>query len=209
MGILRPFTIPKLPAIQFGKPCGKFYKKEYLCIPKNWEKFFQMERFKEYSIPVSGLKPGFHEYRFEMDPGFFSHFEKSPLADGRFKAEVLMDRRQDLAVLDFRIEGSYACACDRCLAPIELPVHTEYRLILKFEEGKDEDDVIYLDAQASEWNAAQLIYELIIMAMPLTNVYDCKGIPCNQDVLRQLEKTENAPGGDASVWEDLKKIKLN
>ncbi len=168
-----------------------------------------MERFKEFSIPLSGLKPGSHEYHFEMGPEYFSHFENSPIAEGRFIAEVLMDRRQDLAVLDFRIEGSYACSCDRCLAPIVLPVQTEYRVILKFEEGKEEEDVIYVDPQASEWNAARLIYELIIMAMPLTNVYDCKGIPCNREVLEKLKNIETTPEGDASIWEDLKKIKLN
>lgn len=168
-----------------------------------------MERFKEFSIPISGLKPGSHEYHFEMGSAFFSLFEKSPITEGRFSAEVLMDRRQDLAVLDFRIQGSYACSCDRCLATIELPVQTEYQVILKFEEGKEEDDVIYVDPQASDWNAAPLMYELIFMAMPLTNIYDCQGIPCNQEVLRKLENIENAPEGDASVWEDLKKIKLN
>lgn len=168
-----------------------------------------MERFKEFSIPVSGLKPGSHEFHFEMGPAFFSLFEKSPITEGRFSAGVLMDRRQDLAVLDFRIQGTYACSCDRCLAAIELPVQTEYQVILKFEEGKEEDDVIYVDPQATDWNASQLMYELIVMAMPLTNVYDCRGIPCNQEVLRKLENIENAPEGDASVWEDLKKIKLN
>lgn len=168
-----------------------------------------MGPLKEFTIPLKGLKPGLHQYHFEVDHRFFKNFDKPPIDEGMFKVDLEVDRSTDLFTVKFKIEGKYSCSCDRCLAPIELPVEHEDQVILKFEEGVDDDQVNYLDPQASEWNAAQVIFEMICMAMPLNNVYDCDGKVCDQEVLRKLEKIEGSEVENKSIWEDLKNIKLN
>lgn len=191
-------------------PLGYFHKSSYICSPKNnfWKDLF-MEALKEYNVPLTGLKAGDHIYRYDAGPDFFKHFENSPIEDGQFHIEITLDRRPDMATLDFKIKGSYSCNCDRCLVKIDLPIKQTAELILKFEEGEDTDEVMFLDPQASEWNAAKVIYELICLAKPLINVYDCKGKPCDQEVLKKLDEYEHEPEPDQSIWKDLGNIKLN
>ena len=168
-----------------------------------------MEALKEFTVPLTGLKAGDHIYRYEVGPDFFTHFENSPIESGHFKVEVVLDRRPEMATLNFKIYGTYSCLCDRCLIKIDLPIQHSDHLILKFEEGEDTDEVIFVDPQISEWNAAKVVYEFICLAKPLMNVYDCKGKPCDQEVLKKLTEYEHDPEPDQSIWKDLENIKLN
>jgi len=177
--------------------------------PKIKGKLFNMEPLREFAVPLKGLKSGLHQYHFEVDDSFFKNFEKSPIGQGRFSVDLEVERGTDLFTIQFKIQGRYECSCDRCLAPIELPIQHQEQLILKYAVGIDDDEVIYLDPQSSEWNAARIIYEMICMAMPLSNVYDCDGIVCNQEVLKKLEKFEKTDSDTSPLWENLKDIKLN
>ena len=58
-----------------------------------------MEALKEFTVPLTGLKPGAHVYRYEVDSEFFTHFENSPISDGKFEILITLDRRPDLACL--------------------------------------------------------------------------------------------------------------
>lgn len=177
--------------------------------PKIKGKLFTMEPLKEFAVPLKGLKPGLHQYHFEVDSRFFKNFDKSPIENGSFSVDLEIEKGADLFNVRFDIQGKYECSCDRCLAPIKLPIQYQDRLILKFEDGVDDDTVVYLDPQTSAWNASGIIFELICMAMPLTNVYDCDGTECNQEVLKKLEDFEKNNIGTDSLWENLKNIKLN
>lgn len=168
-----------------------------------------MEALKEYNIPLTGLKPGDHVYKYVVDDQFFKQFEHSPIEQGRFEIDITLDRKIDMAVLSFDIRGSYFCSCDRCLTDINLPVRHKAQLILRFEEGEDTDELIFLDPKAAEWNTAKVLFELISLAKPLTNIYDCKGEQCDEVVLKKLKEFENIPPVDESIWKDLKDIKLN
>jgi uncharacterized protein len=169
-----------------------------------------VEAFKEYTVPLSGLKPGPHVYSYSVDSEFFRHFEASPIQSGQFDILITLDRRADMATLDFDIRGHYNCLCDRCLADIQMPINALNQLIIKFEEGDDTDEVIYVEPQESEWNAATVIYEFICLGRPLSNTFECDGRPCNQDLLKKLNQLEEMSRPEKeSVWESLKNIKLN
>lgn len=180
--------------------------------PEKPKRVFFMEALKEFTVPLTGLKPGNHSFNYVVGAMFFSHFENSPIQDGSFEVMIILDRRSNHAYLEFEIKGSYKCYCDRCLVVIDLPIESKSQLILKFEEGEDSDEIIYLDAKVFEWNAAKIIFELICLAKPLTNVYDCKGKPCDQVMLKKLnglEVGEKTADKLSSIWENLKNIKLN
>lgn len=172
-----------------------------------------MEALKEFTIPLSGLKPGPHTYRYEADNEFFKHFENSAIQNGKFEILVTLDRRSDMVVLDFEVSGTFECNCDRCLAPIHLPIENEAQIILKFsdepESNESTEELIYIDTHTHEWNAAEVMFDLIMLAMPLTNVYDCDGKPCNKEVLKKLDLLEQEGERDDSIWKDLKNITLN
>ena len=103
-----------------------------------------MDAFVAYALPIQGLKTGVHHFKFEVDSAFFAQFEDSPVQEGKVLFELELDRRPDMMLLDFTLEGFIKAECDRCTAQIDLPLEDERQLIVKFgeEELEVEDEVI-------------------------------------------------------------------
>ncbi|HOY05040.1 MAG TPA: YceD family protein [Saprospiraceae bacterium] len=172
-----------------------------------------MNALAPYSIPIQGLKVGMHHYQFEVDDEFFSLFEDSPLQDGKMKFEIDFDKRADMLLIDFRLEGSVRAECDRCTAMIDLPLQDERQLIVKYgeDEGEEEDEVVFISREASDFNLAQYLYEFSVLALPIRNAYDCQNTPtppCNFEVLDFLEKEEKESEARKSgtIWDALKDL---
>ena len=170
-----------------------------------------MDPFLPYSIPIQGLKLGVHRFKYILDSAFFRHFEDSPITEGVIEADLQLDKRSDMLLLDFHLKGYVNAACDRCTAPIRLPVEDERQLVVKYgdAEGEEEDEVVFISREAPEFNVAPYLYEFDVLALPITNTYDCASDPnppCNFDVLKYLE---NSAGESKSnpVWDALKGLK--
>lgn len=172
-----------------------------------------MNAFVAYSIPIQGLKIGIHHFKFEIDSAFFRHFEESPVQEGEVQFDLALDKRPDMLILDFGLKGKVRVECDRCTAWIHLPIADERQLIVKYgeAEGEEEDEVVFIGREASEFNVAKYLYEFTVLALPITNTYDCQSEPnppCNFEVLKYLgnESKEQKPD---SVWDALKGINDN
>lgn len=170
-----------------------------------------MQALRQFSIPLKGLKNGKHDYVFNIDKTFFDSFESSPVESGKLEAKVSLDKKSDHIVLDFWIDGTVKTECDRCTASIDLPIDGQSEVILKFsDEEQEEGEVVFLSFDAHEYNLAALIYETIVLSIPMIKVYDCDletTIPCNLEILNYLSgetKVSGSPLGDA-----LKNLKLN
>lgn len=172
-----------------------------------------MNAFAPYSIPIMGLKIGLHHFRFLIDSSFFALFEASPVQEGTLNFEVDFEKRADMLLIDFVLEGSVQAECDRCTAIIDLPLQDERQLIVKYgeAEGEEEDEVVYISREASHFNLAQYLYEFTVLALPIRNTYDCQdnpNPPCNREVLDFLEKEaqELEARKSANVWDALKDL---
>lgn len=170
-----------------------------------------MDAFVAYSLPIQGLKTGIHQFKFEIDGAFFAKFEDSPVQDGKVEVEVILDKRPDMMLFNFQLEGSVKAECDRCTAIIDLPIEDERSLIVKFGEEAmetEDDEVVIVQRDAPEFNVAPYLYEFVVLALPITNTYDCQDDPeppCNFEVLQHLkaEPEEDQPN---SVWDDLRNL---
>ncbi|MBV6441493.1 MAG: DUF177 domain-containing protein [Haliscomenobacteraceae bacterium CHB4] len=172
-----------------------------------------MNAFVAYSIPIQGLKIGIHHFKFEIDGAFFRHFEDSPVQEGDIHFDLQLDKRPDMLILDFKLKGHIKAECDRCTAQINLPLEDERPLIVKYgeAEGEEEDEVVFISREASEFNVAKYLYEFTVLALPITNTYDCQSEPnppCNFEVLKYLESISGEQKPD-SVWDALKGINDN
>jgi hypothetical protein len=118
----------------------------------NFQKVVAMDPFVAYSIPIKGLKVGIHQFKYTLDHAFFRHFEDSPIENGNVEVEVVLDKRETILVFDFSLEGYTDAICDRCTAPIQLPLHEDARqLVVKYgdAEGDDDDDeVVFISREA-------------------------------------------------------------
>jgi len=170
-----------------------------------------MDPFLPYSIPIQGLKIGIHRFKYTLDSAFFRQFEDSPIVEGLVEAVLELDIRSDMLLLDFQLEGYSEAECDRCTASIHLPILTERQLVVKYgdAEGDEDDEVVFISRDTPEFNVAPYLYEFAVLALPITNTYDCESDPnppCNRDVLKYLEN-EADEGKSNPLWDALKGLK--
>lgn len=160
-----------------------------------------------YTIPFDGLKLGQHIFEFKATHEFFEAFENSVITDGDFKIELSLFKEEDMLLLDFDIDGIVKTSCDRCGDNLEVPMSFDNKTIIKFSNYPSlTDEIIVLSENAYEWNAAQLIYELITVQYPQRNVHDKNS--CNKERINELEKLK--PGHDKREdprWQQLEKLK--
>lgn len=172
-----------------------------------------MNALAPYSIPIQGLKIGVHHLKYEIDGAFFRRFDDSPVEEGNIRFQVQLDKRADMLLLDFELEGTVQSICDRCTAMIDLPIEDTRQLIIKYGEVEDdaEDEVVFVTREASHFNVAQYLYEFTVLALPITNVFDCENAPqppCNQEILKYLEQASDEQKPN-SMWDALKDFNHN
>jgi uncharacterized metal-binding protein YceD (DUF177 family) len=170
---------------------------------------------REFEIPFVGLKIGVHEFDYAIDGKFFSFFEGSPIADCNVKVKVEFEKKETFFILKFFIDGSVKAECDRCLISFDKEIFGDYVCYIKFTEDpklmSDEDEVIYISRDETILDISQLVYEYIILCLPMQRlgcVTPGQEPQCNKEVLKYLvaEQPENENESDPR-WEALKKFK--
>lgn len=166
-----------------------------------------MDNLDHFSIPISGLSSGLHGYDFSIGPAFFKHFEGSPIEKANIEVHMDFDKRHDMFVIDFQLEGTAAVKCDRCLDQFDFPIEDRQVLMVKFDDKESEEaDVVYILRSTQVLNVARYIYEFINLAIPITKTHDDAGEQCNPEMLKYLseegeaeeaEQPKNNPFGDA------------
>jgi uncharacterized protein len=171
-----------------------------------------MDSLREFSIPLRSLSNGLHAFRWKLDERFFRNFEGSPLDNGNFEIEAVLDKEDDLSTVQLKIKGSYHSNCDRCLAEIDIPVNKEHQFYIKTGVGvSDDPDLVLISPDATELRMADVLYDYVCLSLPLTQVTDCEKMkvrPCNMEVLKRIQNEEGLHS-DTSVWESLKNLNKN
>lgn len=165
-----------------------------------------MDALEHFTIPVSGLHNGTHEYDFSIDASFFQCFPESPIKDGNVDVHFIFDKQSDMYTMTFEIEGTVKTACDRCLEEFDLPIETNDMLLVKFDEKEWEDaDIIYVLRDTPRLNVARYIYEFINLAVPIAKTHDDADEECDPEMLKFLEqKDDEVKPVSSSVWDALK-----
>jgi uncharacterized metal-binding protein YceD (DUF177 family) len=178
-----------------------------------------LKHLDQYIIHFGGLKDGIHNYQFEVDDRFFGEFELSEVRAGKFKINVLLDKKPRLMVLKFEIDGIADLICDRCLDVLHLPVSFTGDLYVKYGQETLEriDEILVLSYSENEINISQFIYESINLSIPLKRIHpdDENGNPkCNNDMLKIISKMsvteEHKNNKDFDPrWKELQKLVNN
>lgn len=170
---------------------------------------------KKYEIAFVGLKNKVHQLEFEVDRTFFEEFENCPIEKGDLKIDVFFDKKDSFFILDFQVNGIVSLACDRCLEYFDYEMIFDFKIIVKFEERDDkigdEEDVIYLSKTETHLYLKEVIYDYILINIPIQVVHpkDKEGIDtCNPAVLEKLNVKKNEEDIDPR-WAALSKLKDN
>ena len=81
-----------------------------------------MEALKEHTIAFSGLADGAHEFKFHLDPEFYTATGDEDLNGGQVTVDVKLEKSSTLLVADMHLKGTLALHCDRCDGPLDFPI---------------------------------------------------------------------------------------
>ncbi len=173
-----------------------------------------MAQLAKYNIAFKGLAEGDHEFEYLIEKKFFDYFAGGIADDGNVNVKVVLEKKSALMVLWFHVNGSVKIQCDRCLDLFDQPIESENKIFVKYgEESFDEgDDVIWVGQGDNHINVAKLMYDFIILSIPIKHVHPEKPdgtTECNPEMLEKLNKVEtsdNEPKGTDSRWDELKKL---
>ena len=174
---------------------------------------------RDYEIAFVGLKPGVHEYSYEITDRFFEVFQQQDFHHCKANVKLLLDKKNGFMLLRFEIGGALEVTCDRCNNNLPLELWDEFNITVKMVEdpeqmnGQEEDpDVYYISRGESHIDVANWIYEFINLSLPMQKTcgYEKMNGPyCNpaaMDVLRKLEPEDSEPK-ENPIWKDLEKFR--
>ncbi len=175
----------------------------------------------KYNIEFKGLKEGLHDYEFKVDSTFFEHFKEGLVEEGEVTAKVQLEKRSAFLKLKVDISGWLQLICDRCLENYEQDVELETELFVKFgeeQEFDEGDNVIWVLPEEHAINLAQVIYEYIVLSIPLRHVHPNEEgeNSCNKEMLEKINKythnEDEISKDDEDIdprWAALKNLKNN
>jgi uncharacterized protein len=162
---------------------------------------------KQYVIPIYGLKPGIHNYEFELNHSFFESFNSELLQNPNIRVKLLLEKTSNMVILNFSANGTGEVPCDRCGDTMELTLECTDRVIVKYGDEKplDIDDIIVLLPSEHELDVSSRINEMVILNMPLKAAHESLD-ECDQDTISRLSGNQGNKDIDPR-WEVLRKLK--
>jgi uncharacterized metal-binding protein YceD (DUF177 family) len=180
-----------------------------------------MERLRNYDIEFSGLKNGKHSFQFEIEEEFFALFNsEQEFTNPIIVAEILIDKHSTFLEFFITISGTVNLVCDISNQDFSHSIENEIKVLVKFGEEYDDSniDVITISNKAHAFNVAQLIYEDVMLSIPMKKVSPDlseedlqilnKFSPKDESFLNQEEEETEETEVDPR-WNALKKLKEN
>lgn len=163
-----------------------------------------MGKFSLYNIPLRGLSEGKHEFKYDLDKGFFALIDDgtAEVKKGNLKVVVSLKKTSATFELNFDITGAVQVPCDRCLDDISMDVDTKNKLIVKFgkEYSEESDEIVIIPEEDGEINIAWFLYEFIVLSLPAKKVHPPG--TCNKAMSSKLNK-HRAKSSDDETDEDM------
>lgn len=175
---------------------------------------------REYEIAFVGLKPGVHEFSYEITDRFFEDFQQQDFRNCNAQVKLSLDKKLSFMLLKFEVGGKLEVTCDRCNNNLPFDLWDEFTVTVKMVENPDEmndeeddPDVYYIGRNESHLDVANWIYEFINLSIPMQKVCQFEnmdGPHCNKnarEMLKKLEASEDEKPKENPIWKGLEKFK--
>lgn len=177
-----------------------------------------MNNRRAYEIAFVGLKPGIHEYQYEITDKFFAEYDEQDFTNCKANVKLSLDKNNGFLMLKFDVDGTAEALCDRCGNAINVRLWDEFNIVVKMveepekmNEQEEDPDVYYISKTESHLFVADWIYEFINLSIPSQKICadDSDGrSTCNVEVLNKLEQMKNeTEKGANSLWKGLEQFK--
>jgi uncharacterized metal-binding protein YceD (DUF177 family) len=177
-----------------------------------------MNSRRTFDIAFVGLKPGIHEFEYEINDKFFVEYQEQDFRNCSAQVKLALDKKNGFMMLRFEIGGKLEVTCDRCGNTLPLELWDEFNIVVKMVEDPDlmneqeeDPDVYYISKGESHLHIADWIYEFVNLSIPMQRMCtnDQIGGPhCNKEVLAMLKKMDAREQRDVNpIWKGLEKFK--
>ena len=178
---------------------------------------------------LKSMPKGRNEFNFTLTKQFFVNMESAEVRDSDIAVDLIVDNKGEYYDFDFKVNGTLTIVCDRCLDDLEIPVDTEYHIVVKYGEEYNDasDEVLEIPQNENSLNVAYMLYDTVMLAIPIKHVHPTG--KCNRamsQILRQhrAEDIEDGEllegegvydeGGESAAdidprWEQLRKLTEN
>lgn len=173
-----------------------------------------MNNLKEYLIPFIGLKIGKHQFDYQVDNTFFTHFDYDEFNESSINVSVVLEKKSTMLTLEIKHKGTINVPCDVSGEEFDLPIKGKLNLIVKFGDSYNDEneELLILPHGEFQINVAQYIYESIVLSVPLRRIHPGIKDGSLTDVIEKLESL--APKKNKAIeqndidprWENLKKL---
>jgi len=73
-----------------------------------------MAKKRQFEIAFVGLKPGIHEFNYELDDKFFLDYGAEDFKNAKVQIKLMLDKKPGFMLLKFEIGGNANVTCHRC-----------------------------------------------------------------------------------------------
>lgn len=167
---------------------------------------------QEFKIPFVGMKKQLYQFEYLIDDKFFANFPDSDIEKCTIEVKLDFDKRENFFLLTFYIDGTIEVPCDRCTEPFNQDIFGDYEVAIKFGEadelGDKDEDVVYISRNDDFIDVSTLIYEFIILSIPLRCAHpenEEGESACNQEIISKLNKEKETRVDPR--WAALEKLK--
>ncbi|HMH33260.1 MAG TPA: DUF177 domain-containing protein, partial [Puia sp.] len=132
-----------------------------------------MNSRREFEIAFVGLKPGIHEFSYQVNDKFFEAYQQQDFRHCEANVKLVLDKKAGFMLLKFEISGKLEVICDRCGNSLPLELWDEFNILAKLVEDPDlmnqqeeDPDVYYISKGESHLHIADWIYEFVNLSIP-------------------------------------------
>jgi len=176
-----------------------------------------MKHNREYEIAWQGLKPGPHDYEFDIDDRFMLEREADrSFKDWNARIKMVFDKHEGFFMLKFDIDGTVTVACDRCGDDFKLKLWDEFNLVIKLTGDdvikiEEEDDVAFIPRSETVIDISKWLYEFLMLSVPMQRIHPDNpdgSAGCNEQALKLLDQLVDSAEHKANpIWKGLEAFK--
>ena len=177
-----------------------------------------MSSRRNFEIAFVGLKPGIHEFEYEVDDKFFAEYQQPDFRNVKTNVRLTLDKQNGFMLLKFEVGGKADVTCDRCGNDLPLELWDEFHVVVKMvedpeqmNEQEEDPDVYYISRGESHLRVKDWIYEFVNLSIPMQRMCteeEMGGPYCNKEVLAMLKNMEaQNTRQENPVWKGLEKFK--
>lgn len=182
-----------------------------------------MANRRTFEIAFVGLKPGLHEFSYELGDKFFKEKGAEDFTNANANVKLTLEKNTGFMRLKFEIDGKADVTCDRCGNPLQIDLWDEFKMLVKLvddpevmNEQEEDPDVHYISRNESHLDVSDWLYEFAMLSVPMQKMCgeDEQGGPkCNKEVLAKLkemeERTAQNDNSSKNLWKGLDQFKKN